>query len=39
VRSVDERRVLATYGGLAAAALEAIDEGLRVFLELGPAEE
>lgn len=38
VRSVDKRRVLATYGGLDADAMEAIDEGLRLFLGLGPGE-
>lgn len=37
VRSVDKRRVVAVYRALDAAAMEAIDEGLRLFLGLGPA--
>jgi len=39
VRTVDKRRVLATYANLDAAAMEAIDEGLRLFLGLASGEE
>ena len=36
VRSVDKRRIVAAYGTLDPGALELIDEGLRLFLGLGP---
>lgn len=38
VRSVDKRGVVAVYGVLDAPALEAVDEGLRLFLGLGVSE-
>jgi len=36
VRSLDKRRVVAVYRTVDAASLEAIDEGLRLFLGLAP---
>jgi mRNA interferase MazF len=38
VRSVDKRRLVAVYGVLEPQALSAVDEGLRLFLGLGPAD-
>lgn len=38
LRSIDKRRVLAAYGPVEAAALESIDEGMRLFLGLIPEE-
>lgn len=35
VRSIDKRRIVAAYRPLDVAAMEAIDEGLRLFLGLG----
>lgn len=38
VRSIDKRRIVASYGSLDAAEMAAIDEGMRLFLGLGPGE-
>jgi mRNA interferase MazF len=38
VRSIDKRRIVASYRSLDAAEMEAIDEGMRLFLGLGPEE-
>jgi mRNA interferase MazF len=38
VRSIDKRRITAAYGTLEAADMEAIDDGIRLFLGLGPAD-
>ena len=38
LRSVDKRRVRAAYDSIDAAAMESIDEGLRLFLGLIPEE-
>jgi mRNA interferase MazF len=38
VRSIDKRRIVASYRPLDAAEMEAIDEGMRLFLGLGPGE-
>ena len=37
LRSIDKRRIVAAYRVLDPASIEAIDEGLRLFLGLGPA--
>ena len=37
VRSIDKRRVVAVYRTVDQATLEAIDEGLRLYLGLAPA--
>ena len=37
IRSIDKRRIVAAYGTLDPAGMEAIDEGIRLFLGLGPA--
>ena len=37
VRAIDKRRVVAVYRTVDPATLEAIDEGLRLFLGLAPA--
>ncbi|MEQ1872003.1 MAG: type II toxin-antitoxin system PemK/MazF family toxin, partial [Vicinamibacterales bacterium] len=35
LRSIDKRRIRRTFGRVASSELEAIDEGLRLFLGLG----
>ncbi|KAA0252586.1 MAG: type II toxin-antitoxin system PemK/MazF family toxin [Acidobacteria bacterium] len=37
VRSIDKRRVVAVYRTLGPASMEAVDEGLRLFLGLAPS--
>jgi mRNA interferase MazF len=39
VRSIDKRRVVSAYRVLDDASMDAIDEGLRLFLGLAPTEE
>jgi mRNA interferase MazF len=36
IRSVDKRRVVSVYKALEPEAMESIDEGIRLFLGLGP---
>ncbi len=38
LRSIDKRRIVAAYRVLDPTSIEAIDEGIRLFLGLGPAE-
>ena len=38
VRSIDKRRVVAAYRVLDPASMKSVDEGLRLFLGLGPVD-